>query len=154
MKKIWQTLGIWLFWLSWPLLWVYLRLGRRTRTIIICGDQLLLVRNWHSTGKWSLPGGGLRRGEEPKLGAVREIHEETSLKLKPDQLQFLVETRLTNKGLSYDCICYFATLDHKSNTSGRWLEINDVAWLKLDELTKLNTSEDTLSLLAEWKQRP
>lgn len=30
-------------------------------------------------GKWTLPGGGLDFGEEPALGAIRELEEETGL---------------------------------------------------------------------------
>lgn len=38
--------------------------------------RVLLVRHSYGTGRWSLPGGGLRGGEDPKVAAAREFAEE------------------------------------------------------------------------------
>ena len=38
--------------------------------------QVLLVRHTYGSGLWSLPGGGLRRGEAPHVAAMREFAEE------------------------------------------------------------------------------
>ncbi len=46
-----------------------------------CGDKLLFGRR-SDNGKWTLPGGHLEPGEDPKRGAVRELLEETSLRPK------------------------------------------------------------------------
>ncbi|MEJ5914768.1 NUDIX hydrolase [Pseudokineococcus sp. 1T1Z-3] len=46
------------------------------------GDAVLLSRLAPGTprpGRWSLPGGGLDHGEDPRDGARREAHEETGL---------------------------------------------------------------------------
>ena len=46
------------------------------------GDEVLLVRASSQTtveGRWFLPGGGLRFGEDPVVGVLRELHEETGL---------------------------------------------------------------------------
>ena len=45
-------------------------------------DRLLLCRiapGYDATGKWTLPGGGLEFGEDPRLGVLRELAEETGL---------------------------------------------------------------------------
>lgn len=38
--------------------------------------EVLLVRHSYGSGKWTLPGGGLKRGEEPGLAIEREMAEE------------------------------------------------------------------------------
>jgi ADP-ribose pyrophosphatase YjhB (NUDIX family) len=46
------------------------------------GDEVLLTRNsvrGPHPGQWTLPGGGIDHGEEPRQTVVREVREETSL---------------------------------------------------------------------------
>lgn len=46
------------------------------------GDVLLVRRTMRpEIGRWSLPAGYLDQGEEPKATAVREVHEETGLRV-------------------------------------------------------------------------
>jgi 8-oxo-dGTP pyrophosphatase MutT (NUDIX family) len=49
------------------------------------GGRVLLTRLTAST-MWTLPGGGIEHGESPLQAAVREVHEETGLKLVPGPL--------------------------------------------------------------------
>jgi 8-oxo-dGTP pyrophosphatase MutT (NUDIX family) len=39
--------------------------------------RLLLIRHSYGRDHWTLPGGGIRRGEDPVLAATREFLEET-----------------------------------------------------------------------------
>ncbi|GLX94762.1 NUDIX hydrolase [Herbidospora sp. NBRC 101105] len=50
--------------------------------VIRCGDHLLLVFDRYRR-QWELPGGGIDPGEGPHEAAVRELHEESGLRL-PD----------------------------------------------------------------------
>lgn len=47
------------------------------------GEEILLTqmasRTGHMAGIWTLPGGGIEHGEDPRACAVREVHEETGL---------------------------------------------------------------------------
>lgn len=45
------------------------------------GERLLLIRHSYGSGKWMLPGGGLKRGENALRAARREVAEETGLGL-------------------------------------------------------------------------
>jgi ADP-ribose pyrophosphatase YjhB (NUDIX family) len=50
--------------------------------VIRRGEAILLCRvspGYPGTGLWTLPGGGLHFGEEPRAGAIREVEEETGL---------------------------------------------------------------------------
>jgi 8-oxo-dGTP diphosphatase len=54
--------------------------------------QILLVRiarGYSPAGQWTLPGGGLNFGEEPAVGAIRELEEETGLVGVIDKLAFV-----------------------------------------------------------------
>jgi len=50
--------------------------------VIMRGEQILLSRIAERIAQgemWTLPGGGLERGEEPRAAVVREVYEETGL---------------------------------------------------------------------------
>ncbi|HEY7024201.1 MAG TPA: NUDIX domain-containing protein [Candidatus Limnocylindrales bacterium] len=63
----------------------------------LCFDdarRMLLVRiapgyTRDADGKWTLPGGGLKFGEEPAVGAVRELEEETGYIGEIERLAFV-----------------------------------------------------------------
>ncbi len=53
-------------------------------------DELLLIRT--SYRPWySVPGGGVHRGEAPRLAAARELREEVGIAVEPDALRALGE---------------------------------------------------------------
>jgi 8-oxo-dGTP diphosphatase len=49
-------------------------------------DGALLLARWVGSQRWTLPGGGLDHGEDPRLGAVREVEEETGYQVELRQL--------------------------------------------------------------------
>ncbi|MBA2549493.1 MAG: NUDIX domain-containing protein [Nocardioidaceae bacterium] len=52
------------------------------------GEILLtrISRHGHHPGAWTLPGGGVDHGEDPRDALVREVREETGLLVRPDRL--------------------------------------------------------------------
>lgn len=56
--------------------------------LITRGNKLLLVRRTMNPerGKWSIPAGFLDRGEDPRQVAVREVFEETNLRVMTEEL--------------------------------------------------------------------
>ncbi len=150
MKSLWRAIGIGMFWACWPLLWFYLRLSKRSRVLLVCGDEFLAVRGWLATGKWSLPGGGLRWEEDPRKGTLRELHEETGVKIAASNLRFMFEKRYKESGLPMDCYCFFAEVKKKPAIKARWLEITDVKWLPLKNAP--NLSHDTKTAVKWWRR--
>jgi ADP-ribose pyrophosphatase YjhB (NUDIX family) len=53
--------------------------------VILCGNDILLIRRGREPmlGAWSLPGGALEVGETSAEGAVREVLEETGIRITP-----------------------------------------------------------------------
>jgi 8-oxo-dGTP pyrophosphatase MutT (NUDIX family) len=59
--------------------WWRIRRPRLNGVIVIAfddADRVLLVRHSYGSPLWSLPGGGMVRGEDPEQAAMREIREE------------------------------------------------------------------------------
>jgi 8-oxo-dGTP pyrophosphatase MutT (NUDIX family) len=59
--------------------WWRVRRPRRSSVVVVPFDddgRVLLVRHSYGPPMWSLPGGGLDRGEDPAHAAAREIREE------------------------------------------------------------------------------
>ena len=54
---------------------------RKRATALVIKDRLYLLVRENGQREYSLPGGGIERNEPSLLAAVREIYEETSLKL-------------------------------------------------------------------------
>lgn len=52
---------------------------------IWCEEELLLVETSYRRS-WSLPGGGIERGETARQAAVRELAEEVGLRVRAEQL--------------------------------------------------------------------
>lgn len=137
MNTTWKLLGRVLFWFAWPALWVYLRIGARTRVCIMADGHILLVQGWLSDGAWMLPGGGLHRGEDKVAGAIREVQEETGITLHPDSLRPLAGEWGSSRGLRSYLHFFVAKLDTTPNLTPQRGEITAVGWFKLSELTHM-----------------
>lgn len=87
MRFIWILFG--------RLLWIFVCIPvkiitphtARTRIVIRSGNEVLLCKDWLGSGKWSLPGGGVKKGENITDAAIREVLEETGINLTPSQLK-------------------------------------------------------------------
>lgn len=56
--------------------------------------RIMLIRHSYGSDSWMLPGGGIGRGEEPILGAMREFAEETGCILVDARLVTITEDPL------------------------------------------------------------
>ncbi len=113
--------------------------NRRTRVVLTDDDgRVALARVWLSHQGWELPGGGLRRDEDPVAGGTRELAEEVGVgasDLRAPGLQLLGElpdptgafTAVLLTGVARDPACLAVPPRH------RW-EIVEVAWWPVDAL--------------------
>jgi 8-oxo-dGTP pyrophosphatase MutT (NUDIX family) len=96
MKKIWALLGQTTFFITKPLISVYLKSSHRTRIILISEGHILLAKDWLGNGKYSLPGGGIKKREDSSLAAARELKEETGIAIRSSQLKLLKDKLWVN----------------------------------------------------------
>lgn len=149
MNKVVQRTGIVAFWIGWPGLWLLSRFGKhRTRVIVICGQQVLIVKDWIGAGKFSLPGGGLKLGEDPKTCALRELKEETGIELKPTQLKDFGDfNNLVQSGMKFHCKAFYAVLTSKPELKLQHLEIVEAKWIPLKKMGDYNINPAALKIL-------
>ncbi|WP_427964755.1 NUDIX domain-containing protein [Altererythrobacter sp.] len=69
--------------------WRLLRKVPISGVTVIASDaqgRVLLVRHSYGSGHWALPGGGIKRGEEPQDAAHREMREEVGCLIEQVEL--------------------------------------------------------------------
>lgn len=150
MRRLWVLAGRVAFWTAWPLLFVYLLRGERTRVIIRCGKEVLVVRGWLGSGRWILPGGGMHAGEDAVAGAIREVREETSLVLRPEQMRY-VGVFNAGRGLRFRYHLFATELVEKPQLAPQKYEITHMEWMLEDALRTTKTAEGaTVDALRTW----
>lgn len=136
----WVLLGRAAYWLTWPALWLYLRGSQRTRLLLVCGDEVLVLRGWLSDGRWGLPGGGLHRREAPVDGLLREVREETGLQLPAGQLKSLGQAAARENKISFTYHAFVCQLGKGQKAELKLKlqrpEIVEAAWRSLEEIEK------------------
>lgn len=151
MRQAWKKSGRIAFWISLPLLHIYLRSQRRTRVLVVSEGMVLLTKAWLSNGKWMLPGGGLHFREEPAHGAVREVREETGIILLPSQLQPIGEARFRRYGLRFRYEQFIVELPKTVELKPQRTEIVEATWVPIESINAKTAETDVLRLLQAWK---
>jgi ADP-ribose pyrophosphatase YjhB (NUDIX family) len=99
--------------------------------------RLLLLRQPPGVG-WSLPAGLLRRGERPIDGCVRELAEETGIRLTAADLTPAVPNAVVHtKGLWVDTVFEASVPASAVTLQADGAEVVDAAWHRLDNLPPL-----------------
>lgn len=84
----------------------------RVRIVVRSQGDVLLIRGWFSNQAWSLPGGGIEKGETPVQAAVRELREETSLEVGVDAMHYVTTIRFQTTNTDfYIFVCEVASQD-------------------------------------------
>jgi ADP-ribose pyrophosphatase YjhB (NUDIX family) len=113
---------------------------RRTHDVtlfITNGDRLALIRKPHfDEGIWRPPGGGIKPGEDPRAGIVREALEETGLAIAPVHYLVLAEAVFRHGGreLAWRTHVVGATTDDTEIEARDREEIEAARWGTLAEL--------------------
>lgn len=122
-----------------PLSGLLLHNSERVRVVVHTKNEILLIRSSFGSQKWSLPGGGVHKGEESIQSATRELLEETSLKLTRKELKSVGARSLpTHKKWPRARLEFFDAPVSKKLTTHitRPYEIMDAKWWNIDQLPK------------------
>lgn len=111
--------------------------------------RLLVIRRGHPPGEglWSLPGGRVEPGETDAEAVVREIAEETGLRVEPGRLIGSVD-RPAPGGATYDISDYAATVTGGALRPGD--DATEARWVTAEELRRLPTTIGLLDSLTAW----
>lgn len=112
--------------------WALRRAELRGAKALLVRDsrEVLLVRHTYGDrGAWNLPGGLLRRAEDPRMGAVREVREELGLELAGEARELCVRD-LRFPG-HVDRVHYFVWAVGEQPVSPRPAEIAEARWFEL-----------------------
>lgn len=114
------------------------KMNERVRVIVVNDDnELLLVRSWFGRQRWSLPGGGVGRGEETVVAAVREVKEETGITIRIPDLQDLGVMPYPDPEVHYELHGFWARANGTPKTMGiHRFEILNAAWYPVNDLPK------------------
>lgn len=104
----------------------------RARAVIVNEQgQILLVRHWAGGSRWSLPGGGVEKGETPQRAIQRELKEELNLVVTSQNIEYFttIHTEYEAPIFIVHVQCQQVSLDGFNRR-----EIAALNWVTLDSL--------------------
>ena len=120
--------------------------------IVLDGDRVLLVRRNQapSVGRWSIPGGLVDLGERLEDAVVREIEEESGLRVRVLGLCGVIDRVI--RGDDASAVRYhYVIIDYVSAVEGGILRPGDDAaearWVTLDELVTYDVTDGVADMV-------
>jgi 8-oxo-dGTP diphosphatase len=116
--------------------------------------RLLLIRRGHapSAGLWSVPGGRLEPGETEVQAVVREVAEETGLRVRPDRV--VGRVRIDGDGVVFTVTDWACTLLDLEARAVAGDDAADVAFVDAAGLAALDMAPGVVAALAGWGVLP
>ena len=108
--------------------------------VVVDDSGQILLHRRADNGKWSLPGGAMEMGETAAQTAIREVREETGLKIKINELIGVYSnkyTELANKDKYYGVGIHFSASVIGGQIVRTAEESTDVRFFAIDEIPKL-----------------
>ncbi|MEZ4592959.1 MAG: NUDIX domain-containing protein [Chloroflexota bacterium] len=106
-------------------------------------DKVLMLRHvFHPVYQWGLPGGWLKRNEDPAVGALRELKEETGLTAVLGPVVAVQHDPVT----AYVGVSYVATLEPGSLQLSH--EIREARWFAAEALPEPITEHTKVAIEA------
>ena len=125
--------------------------------VVVEGDRALVVRraNEPLKGEWSVPGGMLELGEKLREGVVREVQEETGLKVEPIEVLDVFDSIFTDPDgrtrYHYVLVDYLCRVVSGSAVAAR--DVSEVRWVDEGELDGLKMREATAGVIRKGLTR-
>lgn len=145
--KILAAGGRIVFWATWPYLYLHLIRSQRVRVLIMTSSEVLLIRAWHGSGTWTLPGGGIKPTEDAFSTAQREVMEEVSILLGREQFSPLTKATYKDRGLRFSCQYFVVKLSKALPIVAKPPEIVEVRWIPVNHLERFRLGPDVRQAL-------
>lgn len=130
------------------LYWVLARPNVYGVKCVLCWNRhVLLIRHTYGYQSWTVPGGGIARGETPEEAARREIHEEVGITLP--SVRYLGQFVLTHDCVQDHVTVFSATVPSPGITLDP-VEILEARWFPAEALPPV--SDITRQVLRLWQQ--
>ena len=123
------------------------------------GEFLLLKRSPHSLqgNSWTAaPGGKLEPGESPLEAAVRELWEETGIRLESSKLQFLQTVYFQFPDREYALHLFYTSIPEKPPVTLMAEEHTEYAWASFEkalQMPLMQGGKECIDLCHNWLQR-
>lgn len=113
------------------------------KVVVVCGYEILLIKTTYGYG-YSLPGGGIKKGEKPSDAAIREVKEEVGIQL--DTVIPLPPFKTFEEYKDDTVYSFYAEVKKKDFTLDK-LEIDSAEWHHIDRLPNVGSiTKKTLDL--------
>lgn len=143
-----------LYKLADPIRKLYWFIVRPTRKGVKCliehQGKFLFIRNSYGSKKWTIPGGGVNRGESLESATIRETQEE--LNITPSNLTN-IGIYVHEKEYKHDSLTIFYTKIQSPKFTINPIEIEEARWMSFDEVPEPRGSAiaRTISLFNAWQ---
>lgn len=118
--------------------------------VVLDGDRVLLARRGRapSAGKWSIPGGLVDLGERLEEAAIREVEEESGLRVRLLGLCGVIDRVVREQ----DAVRYhYVIVDYVAECVGGRLEAGsdaaEVRWVAVSELAQYETTDGLVDMI-------
>jgi ADP-ribose pyrophosphatase YjhB (NUDIX family) len=115
--------------------------------VIFSGENILLVRRGHepSKGRWGLPGGVVELGESVERTIVREVEEETGIRVKPLRLLTVLDSISKDDGgkIRFHYILSEFLCEDLGGELQASSDVSDAGWFQVNGLESLEMSRWT-----------
>ena len=138
MKSIWPLIGRALYYIGGPFVFPFtLNKSRRVKVALIDPetDRILLSQTWIGLQEWNLVGGGIQKGEDMYVAAIREVKEETGLNISTNQLEHIDEITESEYRATYTSHVFLAHVPEKA-VERRKIELLGLEWFDRKHLPK------------------
>ena len=120
--------------------------------VVLDGDCVLLVRRGKapSQGKWSIPGGLIELGERLEDAVVRELEEESGLRIRVLGLcgvidRIVADPERDSVRYHWVIVDYVATVESGTLQAGS--DAAEAQWVRVDELDRFDTTDGVAAMV-------
>ncbi|MDL2341859.1 MAG: NUDIX hydrolase [Patescibacteria group bacterium] len=151
-RQSWIVIGRLAYFITQPGIKLVVHGSQRTRVLVVCDDDYLVVKHWLGNNNWMLPGGGCHKNEAPLDAAQRELHEELGLDLGNEVFEHQGQYDCNDGGFRFSFDLYLVRLSERPQLQLQRIEILNAQWFSRTAVLPDPASPEVFQALANWPQ--